>query len=128
MGTWRFRATRLAGESDPASWERAVATWEEQAQPYPAAYARLRQAEGLRRVRLLHAALSMKLHDANHQVGPQLQVLGLGLVEPEIDEDIAATPSVFELFSHRCLLSRTSVLNLRRASSISVRAVLRDFF
>jgi DNA-binding CsgD family transcriptional regulator/tetratricopeptide (TPR) repeat protein len=40
-------ATRLDGQSDPERWAAAVARWEALAQPYPAAYARWRQAEAL---------------------------------------------------------------------------------
>jgi ATP/maltotriose-dependent transcriptional regulator MalT len=40
-------ATRLDGHPDPDRWEAAAASWETLAQPYPAAYARWRQAEAL---------------------------------------------------------------------------------
>jgi len=39
--------SRVEGHSDPAAWERAAAVWEHHNHPYPAAYARLRQAEAL---------------------------------------------------------------------------------
>jgi DNA-binding CsgD family transcriptional regulator/tetratricopeptide (TPR) repeat protein len=38
---------RAEGDSDPLGWERAADTWERHQHPYPAAYARMRQAEGL---------------------------------------------------------------------------------
>jgi DNA-binding CsgD family transcriptional regulator len=38
-------ATRLDGHADPDRWAAAAASWEALAQPYPAAYARWRQAE-----------------------------------------------------------------------------------
>ncbi len=40
-------ATRLGGRPDPERWAAAVTAWERLAQPYPAAYARWRQAEAL---------------------------------------------------------------------------------
>ncbi len=38
---------RVEGRSEPAVWARAAAVWERNNHPYPAAYARLRQAEAL---------------------------------------------------------------------------------
>jgi ATP/maltotriose-dependent transcriptional regulator MalT len=38
---------RLAGSSDPGLWAAAAQGWERQAEPYPAAYARWREAEAL---------------------------------------------------------------------------------
>ncbi len=38
---------RAAGATDPDAWERAAATLDRHGQPYPAAYARMRQAEAL---------------------------------------------------------------------------------
>jgi DNA-binding CsgD family transcriptional regulator/tetratricopeptide (TPR) repeat protein len=38
---------RALGESTPGAWSRAAATWERNGQPYPVAYAYLRQAEAL---------------------------------------------------------------------------------
>jgi DNA-binding CsgD family transcriptional regulator len=40
-------ATRLEGRSDPGRWAAAAAAWDQLEQPYPAAYARWRQAEAL---------------------------------------------------------------------------------
>jgi DNA-binding CsgD family transcriptional regulator/tetratricopeptide (TPR) repeat protein len=40
-------ATRLDGKSDPERWAAAAAAWDQLGQPYPAAYARWRQAEAL---------------------------------------------------------------------------------
>jgi ATP/maltotriose-dependent transcriptional regulator MalT len=40
-------ATRLDGHADPERWAATAASWEALAQPYPAAYARWRQAEAL---------------------------------------------------------------------------------
>lgn len=39
--------TRALGQSEPASWARAIEIWELNGHPYPAAYARLRLAEAL---------------------------------------------------------------------------------
>jgi DNA-binding CsgD family transcriptional regulator/tetratricopeptide (TPR) repeat protein len=38
---------KVDGAADPAAWARAAETWEHLANPYPAAYARLQQAEAL---------------------------------------------------------------------------------
>ena len=40
-------ATRLAGKSDSERWATTVTAWDQLSQPYPAAYARWRQAEAL---------------------------------------------------------------------------------
>jgi DNA-binding CsgD family transcriptional regulator/tetratricopeptide (TPR) repeat protein len=40
-------AARVAGAADPAVWDQAATTWLANRHPYPAAYARLRQAESL---------------------------------------------------------------------------------
>jgi DNA-binding CsgD family transcriptional regulator len=40
-------ATRLAGKSDSERWATTVTAWNQLSQPYPAAYARWRQAEAL---------------------------------------------------------------------------------
>jgi predicted ATPase/DNA-binding CsgD family transcriptional regulator len=39
--------TRVEGNSEPDIWARAASTWESNSHPYPASYARLRQAEAL---------------------------------------------------------------------------------
>jgi DNA-binding CsgD family transcriptional regulator len=39
--------SRLDGEADPDLWAASASTWEELGQPYPAAYARYREAEAL---------------------------------------------------------------------------------
>src|SRR5207237_10465113 len=80
------------------------------------------------RRRLRPAAFLVKLDDPDHQVGAELEVLRLSLVETEVGEDVAAAAHILQLFGHCRLLSSTSDLNLRRAKSTSVRAVLRDFF
>src|SRR5882762_6835510 len=89
--------------------------------------ARLRKAERLRCSRLSHVASPVKVVDFHQQFESKLQVLSLGLVESEIDEDVFAASDVLELSGHCSLLSRMSRLNLRRANSMSSRAVLRDF-
>jgi DNA-binding CsgD family transcriptional regulator len=38
-------ATRAAGDSSPDAWAKAAASWRERHQPYPSAYARMREAE-----------------------------------------------------------------------------------
>jgi DNA-binding CsgD family transcriptional regulator len=43
----KAEATRLNGHSDADCWAAATAAWDQLAQPYPAAYARWRQAEAL---------------------------------------------------------------------------------
>ncbi len=45
-----------------------------------------------------------------------------------VDEDVAATAGSLQFLGHRCLLSRTIVLNLLRASSKSGLEVFRNFF
>jgi tetratricopeptide (TPR) repeat protein len=44
---WAGELSRLQGRSDPAHWHAAAAGWLALGQPYPAAYARWRQAEAL---------------------------------------------------------------------------------
>jgi DNA-binding CsgD family transcriptional regulator/tetratricopeptide (TPR) repeat protein len=50
-------STRVERVSDPSAWARAATAWEENLHPYPAAYARFRQAEALfaRRTRAVGA-------------------------------------------------------------------------
>jgi DNA-binding CsgD family transcriptional regulator len=43
----RAEQGRLHDRSDPAAWEQAAASWDALSQPYPAACARLRQAEAM---------------------------------------------------------------------------------
>jgi len=47
LASAQAEATRARGASDPAAWASAVAAWDEGSRPYPAAYARYRQAEAL---------------------------------------------------------------------------------
>jgi DNA-binding NarL/FixJ family response regulator len=60
-------ATRLAGESDPECWAAVAAAWDQLAQPYPAAYARWRQAEALLTQHSTRAAATTALRQA-HEV------------------------------------------------------------
>jgi DNA-binding CsgD family transcriptional regulator/tetratricopeptide (TPR) repeat protein len=64
-------ATRLDGRSDPDCWAAAVASWEALAQPYPAAYARWRQAEALLTQHGTRAAATTALRQA-HQTAERL--------------------------------------------------------
>jgi DNA-binding CsgD family transcriptional regulator len=64
-------ATRLDGHSDPECWTAAAASWEQLAQPYPAAYARCRQAEALLTQHGTRAAATTALRQA-HQTAERL--------------------------------------------------------
>ena len=64
-------ATRLAGKADPQRWAAAAARWEELGQPYPAAYARWRQAEALLTRGGARAAATSALQSA-HQTSQRL--------------------------------------------------------
>jgi DNA-binding CsgD family transcriptional regulator/tetratricopeptide (TPR) repeat protein len=64
-------ATRLEGRSDPERWAAAAAAWDQLAQPYPAAYARWRQAEALLSQRGSRAAATAALRGA-HQTTKRL--------------------------------------------------------
>jgi DNA-binding CsgD family transcriptional regulator/tetratricopeptide (TPR) repeat protein len=57
-------AARVAHASDPQAWAIAAATWEQLSHPYPAAYARLRQAEALFAERTRNAEATRHLLDA----------------------------------------------------------------
>jgi DNA-binding CsgD family transcriptional regulator len=58
-------ATRLDGHSDPDRWAAAAGSWEALAQPYPAAYARWRQAEALLTGQGKRAAATAALQSAH---------------------------------------------------------------
>jgi DNA-binding CsgD family transcriptional regulator len=58
-------AARLEGRSDPERWVAVVTAWERLAQPYPAAYARWRQAEALLARRGPRAQASTALRQAH---------------------------------------------------------------
>jgi DNA-binding CsgD family transcriptional regulator/tetratricopeptide (TPR) repeat protein len=62
---------RLHGRPDPAAWARAAAGWETLAMPYPAACARLREAEALLASRAPRARVEAALQAA-HQIATQL--------------------------------------------------------
>jgi DNA-binding CsgD family transcriptional regulator/tetratricopeptide (TPR) repeat protein len=64
-------ATRLDGRSDPECWAAAAAAWDQMAQPYPAAYARWRQAEALLTRHGTRAAATTAVRHA-HEVTRQL--------------------------------------------------------
>jgi DNA-binding CsgD family transcriptional regulator len=55
---------RVEGRSDPTAWARAAEVWERRNHPYPAAYARLRQAEALFAQRTRNAEAAGALRDA----------------------------------------------------------------
>src|SRR5262249_45062819 len=56
--------SRVEGRSDAAAWARAAEVWERQHHPYPAAYARLRQAEAMFAKRTRNAAAVKALRGA----------------------------------------------------------------
>jgi DNA-binding CsgD family transcriptional regulator len=57
---------RVEGRSDPTAWARAAEVWKRRHHPYPAAYARLRQAEALFAQRTRNAEAAMALREAYH--------------------------------------------------------------
>jgi DNA-binding CsgD family transcriptional regulator len=57
-------ATRLDGHPDPERWAAAASAWDQLAQPYPAAYARWRQAEALLTQHGARAAATTALRQA----------------------------------------------------------------
>jgi len=60
----RAEETRAAGHSDPEAWDQCATTWQRRHQPYPAAYARLRQAEALLAQRTRSASAAGALRSA----------------------------------------------------------------
>jgi DNA-binding CsgD family transcriptional regulator len=98
-------ATRLAGESDPECWAAAAAAWDQLAQPYPAAYARWRQAQALLTQHGTRAAATTALrqaHEVTKRVGAALlrrELEGLArraridLAEPPAAEAAPAPPA-----------------------------------
>jgi DNA-binding CsgD family transcriptional regulator/tetratricopeptide (TPR) repeat protein len=74
-------ATRLEGQSDPARWAAAAATWEDLGQPYRVAYARWREGEALLATRGLRAAAAAALRQA-HEISGRL---GAAPVRREIE-------------------------------------------
>ncbi|MDG4773580.1 LuxR family transcriptional regulator [Solwaraspora sp. WMMD792] len=56
--------SRIDGRSDPVLWSRAAEVWERRCHPYPAAYARLRQAEALYAIRTRNADATRALQAA----------------------------------------------------------------
>jgi DNA-binding CsgD family transcriptional regulator len=64
-------ATRLEGRSDPTRWAAAAAIWEDQSQPYRAAYARWREGEALLAARGQRAAATEALRQA-HEISERL--------------------------------------------------------
>jgi DNA-binding CsgD family transcriptional regulator len=98
-------ATRLDGRSDPERWAAAAASWEALAEPYPAAYARWRQAEALLTQHGARAAATTALQRA-HATAERLgavplrrEVEGLArraridLAPPAADEATANPPA-----------------------------------
>jgi DNA-binding NarL/FixJ family response regulator len=61
----RAERTRLIRQSDPGLWENAAAQWRALGQPYPAAYARWRQAEALMAARHARAEAAAALGEAS---------------------------------------------------------------
>jgi DNA-binding CsgD family transcriptional regulator len=99
-------ATRLDGHADPERWAAAAARWDHLAQPYPAAYARWRQAEALLTQRGARAEATSALRQA-HQTAERLgaaplrrEVEGLArraridlITPPAADEAAPARPA-----------------------------------
>lgn len=56
--------SRVEGRPDPVGWARAAEVWERRRHPYPAAYARLRQAEALYGIRMRNAEADRALRTA----------------------------------------------------------------
>lgn len=56
--------SRVEGRPDPGAWARAAQVWERRRHPYPAAYARLRQAEALYGIRTRNAEAAKALRSA----------------------------------------------------------------
>lgn len=63
--------SRVEGRPDPGAWSRAAEVWERRRHPYPAGYARLRQAEALYGIRMRNAAADRALRSA-YDVAKQL--------------------------------------------------------
>jgi DNA-binding NarL/FixJ family response regulator len=63
--------SRIGGASNAAAWARAAEVWERRGQPYPVAYARLRQAEALFAERTRNAVAAVALRAA-HQSAAEL--------------------------------------------------------
>jgi DNA-binding CsgD family transcriptional regulator/tetratricopeptide (TPR) repeat protein len=72
--------SRVAGRSDPAGWARTARVWDRLNHPYPAAYARLRQAEALFGIRTRNAEAAEVLRAA-YRIGRRL---GAGPLVEEI--------------------------------------------
>ncbi|HET8681799.1 MAG TPA: AAA family ATPase [Micromonosporaceae bacterium] len=64
--------SRIRGRPDPKVWARAAGLWEQSRHPYPAAYARLRQADAGYALRARNAAAEAALHSA-YRVADQLR-------------------------------------------------------
>jgi DNA-binding CsgD family transcriptional regulator/tetratricopeptide (TPR) repeat protein len=60
---------RLEGRGDPGPWAAAAATWERLGEPYPAAYARLREAEALLLGGLTRERVEASLRAAHRTAG-----------------------------------------------------------
>jgi DNA-binding CsgD family transcriptional regulator len=74
-------ATRLDGRSDPGCWAAVAAAWDQLAQPYPAAYARWRQAEALLTRHGTRAAATTALRQAHETT----ERLGAALLRGELE-------------------------------------------
>jgi ATP/maltotriose-dependent transcriptional regulator MalT len=97
-------ATRLEGQPDPERWAVAAASWEALAQPYPAAYARWRQAEALLTRGGARTAATTALRSAYQTV----ERLGAAPMRRELEElarrariDLAEPPAAAEAASAR---------------------------
>ncbi|XVV10678.1 helix-turn-helix transcriptional regulator [Actinoplanes sp. CA-131856] len=56
--------SRVEGRPDPTPWARAAGAWDKRQQPYPAAYARLRQAEAILQRKVKRATAVTPLREA----------------------------------------------------------------
>jgi DNA-binding CsgD family transcriptional regulator len=98
-------ATRLDGHSDSERWAAAATSWEALAQPYPAAYARWRQAEALLTGRGTRATATAALQSAHataerlgaaplrHELEGLARRARIDLIEPTGAEAAPARPA-----------------------------------
>ena len=76
LATCEAEWTRVVGEPDPERWQTAADAWDKAGQPYPAAYARWRQAEALLTRRGARAAATTAVRSA-HRTAEQLGATSL---------------------------------------------------
>jgi DNA-binding CsgD family transcriptional regulator len=76
LATCEAEWTRVVGEPDPERWQAAADAWDKAGQPYPAAYARWRQAEALLTRRGARAAVTTAVRSA-HRTAERLGATSL---------------------------------------------------